>query len=392
MNIPLEIEDQYVKDVLSNTFIQDLPNEEWKEIENFENYMISNYGRIKSIERLANPLNGRKWKLPERIMKLQFMKFFNKHLNCNFYNITCLLSSEGKRFRKSVPRLVYYHFVEKFDLNDRKTLISFKDNNRFHLHARNLERLSMSEELFKRVRTNRVKNSRSDYDQPVSQYTTEGNLISTFDSIDVATESLGIDKRHILAAIREKRLTAGGFRWFFKTNVPKEKDFIFSSEKEDSAQLLNKSLWKKLGCPPIDENNPPACMNLSLKDLPGEKWKSISGFEGNFIISNKGRIKRLAGWTVIGKKLFLKEQILSIILSGNINMTYSLYCVLRYKGKKTHITITRLLYHLFVKEFDIHDRSLVVMNKNEPFWNIDLSKLSLQPVYSLFIKKNIGNG
>ena len=390
MSIPPEIQDQYAKDVLCNTSLKDLPNEEWKEIKDFENYMISNYGRIKSVERWANPLNGRKWQLPERIMKLQFMPFFNKHLTCNFYNITCLLSSEGKRFRKSVPRLVYYHFVEEFDLNDRSTLISFKDNNRFYLHARNLERLSISEELFKRVRTNRVKNSRSDYNQSVNQYTTEGNLLSTFDSIDVAADTLGIENRHILAAIKKERLTAGGFRWFFKGDVPKEEDFIFSSEIGDSAQLLNRSLWEKLGSPPIDENNPPTCMNLSLKDLPGEKWKPIPGFENRFIISNKGRIKRLAGWTCVGRKLFLKEQILSIMQSGNINMAYSLYCVLRDKKKKSRITITRLLYHLFVKEFDIYDRTLVVVNKNEPLWNIDLSKLSLQPVYSLLKQKNIG--
>ncbi len=79
------------------------------------------------------------------------------------------------------------------------------------------------------------------------------------------------------------------------------------------------------------------------------------------------------------------------MLDGNINMTYSLFCVLRDEGKKTHIIITRLLYHLFVKEFDIHDRALVVVNKNNPLWDIDLSKLSLQPVYSLLEQKNSRN-
>lgn len=391
MSLPSEIQDQYAKDVLCNTSLKNLPNEEWKEIKEFENYMISNYGRIKSIERWANPLNGRKFRLPERIMKLQFMQFYNKHLECKFYNITCLLSSEGKRFRKSVPRLVYYHFVEKFDLNDRTTLISFRDNNRFHLHAKNLERLSISEELFKRVQNNRVKNSRIDYNHSVNQYTTEGNLLSTFDSIDSASQSLGIVNRHILAVIKKERLTAGGFRWFLKDYIPEKEDFIFRTQIENSTQLLNRSLWEKLGTPQIDENNPPACMNLSLKDLTGEFWKSIPGFEDRFVISNMGRIKRLAGWTTTGRKLFLKEQILSIMLDGNINMTYSFFCVLRDKGKKTLLIITRLLYHLFVKEFDIHDRKLVVVNKNDPLWNMELSKLSLQPVYSLLKQKNSGN-
>ncbi|WP_288377289.1 NUMOD4 domain-containing protein [uncultured Chryseobacterium sp.] len=70
MSIPLEMQDQYAKNVLCNTSLKNLHNEEWKEIEEFDNYMISNYGRIKSVERWANPLNGRKFKLSERIMKL----------------------------------------------------------------------------------------------------------------------------------------------------------------------------------------------------------------------------------------------------------------------------------------------------------------------------------
>ncbi|CAA7196330.1 NUMOD4 domain-containing protein [Chryseobacterium potabilaquae] len=54
-------------------------------------------------------------------------------------------------------------------------------------------------------------------------------------------------------------------------------------------------------------------MNLSLEDLPGESWIPIpiQSFENRFMISNKGRVKRLKGWTSKGRKIFLKEQILS---------------------------------------------------------------------------------
>lgn len=143
MKIPLELEDRYVKEVLYNTSLQNHPDEKWKPIENFENYAISNYGRVKSLERWITSLNGKERKAPDHMMKLQFMKFFNKYLNENFYNITCLLSSAGKRSRKSVPRLVYQYFVEKFNPGVDPFLISFKDGNRFHLHANNLEKLSL---------------------------------------------------------------------------------------------------------------------------------------------------------------------------------------------------------------------------------------------------------
>lgn len=169
MKMSYEFEDKYVKEFLSNTSLKNLPGEEWKPIKHFEEYEISNYGRIKSLERWIMDSRGRKRKAPEQIMKLQFMKFFNKYLNQHFYNITCLLSSGGKRSRRSVPRLVYYHFVEKPEVNEGPHLISFKDNNRFYIHAKNLEKLSISEERFKRVQTDRVRNHKDIYDKAVSQ-------------------------------------------------------------------------------------------------------------------------------------------------------------------------------------------------------------------------------
>jgi NUMOD4 motif len=33
--------------------------------------------------------------------------------------------------------------------------------------------------------------------------------------------------------------------------------------------------------------------NHSLKNIKGEKWKEIPGFEGYFMVSNFGRVKRL---------------------------------------------------------------------------------------------------
>lgn len=51
MKLPTDIDDKYLKEVLLNLSIEDLPDEEWKVIEGFENYTISNYGRIKSLER-----------------------------------------------------------------------------------------------------------------------------------------------------------------------------------------------------------------------------------------------------------------------------------------------------------------------------------------------------
>ncbi|SDQ82168.1 NUMOD4 motif-containing protein [Chryseobacterium soldanellicola] len=110
MKMPIELEDQYVKEVLYNTSLENLPYEEWKPIEGFENYAISNYGRLKSLERQSTSLFGRERMMPEKVMKLIFVKRFNKYLQTSFYNVHCTLSSEGEKYRKSIARLVYYHF------------------------------------------------------------------------------------------------------------------------------------------------------------------------------------------------------------------------------------------------------------------------------------------
>ncbi|MDI1254662.1 MAG: NUMOD4 domain-containing protein [Flavobacterium sp.] len=379
----LETENQYVKEVLCNTSLKDLPDEKWKLIENFENYAISNYGRVKSLERRTLSYKGKERKQPELIMKLIFVKQFNKYLDRNFYNAQCTLASESQKYRKSLARLVYYHFVEKFDMNDRTILISYKDGNSLYLHSSNLEKISASERRLKTFRDDRSRNRKVYYLKPVSQYTVEGDLLADFESVYHAEQTVGVGRESILDVINKEFLTAAGFRWFLQSDAPKKEDFIVSPKSVSSERRFNKFLWEKLGKPPIDQNNLPGCMDLSLEDIPGEEWKPIPGFEDCFVVSNKGRVKHLSGWTSKGKKIFLQDRILSQIVPVNKGRAYSLYSVLNHKGKNTCVTITRLLYSCFVEEFDIYSKRLVVVNQNESQWDMDISKLSLHPIHSV---------
>lgn len=123
MKIPEEFEDEYVKEVLYNTSLRNMQDEEWKLIEGFENYAISNYGRVKSRERIVPLPTGHDYQLSELVMKLIFAKQFNGYLNSSSYHAYCTLSLDGKKYRKSIARLVYYHFIERFDLNNRRISI-----------------------------------------------------------------------------------------------------------------------------------------------------------------------------------------------------------------------------------------------------------------------------
>ncbi|WP_123902682.1 NUMOD4 domain-containing protein [Chryseobacterium elymi] len=385
MKLPTELGDKYIETVLSNLSLEDLPGEEWKLIEGFENYSISNYGRVKSLERWVPNPQGGKQKILDRIMKLQALKYFNKYLNAHFYNVRCNLSIEGKSYGKSVARLVYYHFVEKFDMDDHSFLISFKDDNRFNVHFSNLEKLTVSKLHSKSLSAGRGK--KGNYQQAVSQYTVHGDFVATYENIYAASEILGIYPPHILSVLNKKKITTGRFLWFEKGYKPTKEDFI-PERKSKPEKILNTILWKRLGQPLIDESNPPACMNLSLKNLPGERWKPFPGLEEYFNISNKGRVKRLNTWTQNVSQTFWKEHIISLLVKKSDSEKYFLYTKLSCNGKSYNIAITRILYYCFIEEFDLKDRHLVIVNKNDPQWDLDISKLTLQSVTNILTERN----
>lgn len=50
------------------------------------------------------------------------------------------------------------------------------------------------------------------------------------------------------------------------------------------------------------------------------------------------------------------------------------------KKKKTQIEIARLMHYCFVEKFDLTDKTVVVINENDPQWKVDLTNLVLRPV------------
>lgn len=110
-----------------------LLDEKWKEIEGFDGiYFISNLGRIKSISRLSKGTIS-VWKKGVIKKLLTDNKKGGKP--------SCLLSSfsvSGRKFQMGVARLVYYHFVRKFELSDKKIKVRYKDDCCLNLSFKNL--------------------------------------------------------------------------------------------------------------------------------------------------------------------------------------------------------------------------------------------------------------
>lgn len=107
----------------------------WKDIKNFENfYKISNYGKIKSVDRTIKTKNGKvqRWK----------GKNINGNDNGNGY-LVVHLRKNGKRYVKYIHRLVIETFIGEIGNND----INHKDFNRKNNKLDNLEILSRKENI-----------------------------------------------------------------------------------------------------------------------------------------------------------------------------------------------------------------------------------------------------
>ncbi len=106
--------------------------------------------------------------------------------------------------------------------------------------------------------------------------------------------------------------------------------------------------------------------NKSLKNLKGEKWKAIPGFEDLYKISNHGRIKSLEReiQQKNGVTKRLKEQIKLAGVSPTSNYfkgdhTYQLAAHFVANGKVYNYSVARLVYQLFVKPLSPDDDTTI---------------------------------
>ena len=76
--------------------------------------------------------------LPEKIIKPRIGKAANNYKNDFTYYVLGKVVVEGKTFAFSVSRMVYYCFIEPFDLKDKTIVILFKDTDNLNIHPSNL--------------------------------------------------------------------------------------------------------------------------------------------------------------------------------------------------------------------------------------------------------------
>lgn len=178
--------------------------EDWKTIEHYPDYMVSNLGRVKSFK------NGK-----EKILK--------QGINKGGY-LYVVLCKEGKMKTFNVHRLVCTAFLPNTDnlpqvnhKNEIKTdnrienleYCTAKYNSNYGTHN---ERVSITLKGRKLSQEHKNKCS-SSLRIPIIQYDLDNKMIGMWESAKQASEVWGIDSSSILKCCRGKYKTCGGYKW-----------------------------------------------------------------------------------------------------------------------------------------------------------------------------------
>lgn len=183
--------------------IEDLPNEEWKDIKDFEGlYQISNYGRVKSLGRMIKHDGSYSGyiSIKECIRKARRDKHGYWYLNLNKNSVSKT---------KKLHRLVAEHFLEKVH---GKEQVNHIDGNKDNNAISNLEYCTPSENNkhafkigLKKIWNKNLYGKANSNTRIIKQYDINGDFIKRFDCIADASRELGIKYNMIFRVCKGTR-------------------------------------------------------------------------------------------------------------------------------------------------------------------------------------------
>lgn len=179
----------------------------WKPIYGFENYQVSNLGRVKSLDRLVNGNCGSVYVSKGRILKPGKDNGGYQHIG---------LCKDGKRTTFAVHRLVWEAFNGK---RPEGMEINHIDEDKSNNSLDNLNLMTHKENVNWGTGIDRRSKSqlnRKDCSKAILQFDLQGNLIAEYPSVGEADRTLGINNKNICAVLKGKRGTAGGYIFRYK--------------------------------------------------------------------------------------------------------------------------------------------------------------------------------
>lgn len=168
-------------------------NEIWKKIEGYENYEVSNMGRVRSLN-----YNG-----------TGKMKIMRPGKKSGGYLFVCLYKN-GKVKQMYIHRVVAEAFLPN---PDNLPCINHKNEIKTDNRVQNLEFVSHKYNInYSRNWEGAVEVRR----KPVLQYTKTGELIGEYKSMMKAQRQTGINQSNISSCCAGKRKSAGNYIWIYK--------------------------------------------------------------------------------------------------------------------------------------------------------------------------------
>lgn len=210
-----------------NLSLDDLKGEKWDDIPGLDGYyQVSNFGRIKRLQRKVTYQNGTIVTLSERIKVLNVCKAPNEELGDFTFHLLLSVQVNNKTYRFSVRRLVYCRFVKEFALDDQSVLIVPKNGNGLDIRPENLKMIKAIQQrkltYDNSRRTSSLKGRFGEEikqasvevcQKKISQYSKTGKRIRTYPSAREAERITGISHGSIGASARKLVIAAGGFYW-----------------------------------------------------------------------------------------------------------------------------------------------------------------------------------
>lgn len=168
----------------------------WKNIENFDNYMISSFGNVKSKARYDS--------INKRYLKEKYLK---PGKSFRGYLLVSLKGNDGVYHTTRVHRLVAMAFL---DNPNKLPIVNHKDESYINNHVDNLEWCTYKYNTNYGTAVARRSASR---EKQIKQISLDGNLIKVWRSAKEINDVLGMYHGNISRCCKHNRKQAYGFRW-----------------------------------------------------------------------------------------------------------------------------------------------------------------------------------
>lgn len=212
-----------------DTSLDDRLGEKWRTFPGLEGYyLLSNFGRVKRLERKFINAAGFRQTTTEKIILAQVNR--DRNLACKDWSFRPQVRLQVERISRNfqINRMVYYAFVAPFPLNDKNYVVVSRDGNGLNSTPENLVLLTYKERNLRQFTTGRHQGYLSKdklrhirmivagnkvKSVTVSRYGEDGALLESFSSIKAAAIAMGYKRDRIDYALNRPVYKLNGDYW-----------------------------------------------------------------------------------------------------------------------------------------------------------------------------------